>query len=169
MKATVLKIAMAAGLMAGVATGAMAQQKNVTIGVSIPAATHGWTGGVVYHAQETAKQLEKTYPGIKVVVKTSPDGASQANALDDLTSQKVDALVVLPFNSDELTNPVREIKKRGTDVTPEELRRRLAPKGPGRATLVVTRTAPGPGPEGPGRGGAGPAEQRVVIVVETVD
>ncbi|MEX5263089.1 MULTISPECIES: class I SAM-dependent methyltransferase [Kocuria] len=62
-----------------------------------------------------------------------------------------------------------EIKKRGTDVTPEELRRRLAPKGPGRATLVVTRTAPGPGPEGPGRGGAGPAEQRVVIVVETVD
>ena len=55
------------------------------------------------------------------------------------------------------------------DLGDEELRRRLAPKGPGRATLVVTRTAPGPGPEGPGRGGAGPAEQRVVIVVETVD
>ncbi|MDF2688136.1 MAG: hypothetical protein K0Q80_1101, partial [Microvirga sp.] len=32
MKATALKIALAAGLMAGVATGAMAQQKNVTIG-----------------------------------------------------------------------------------------------------------------------------------------
>ena len=95
----------------------MAQQKNVTIGVSIPAATHGWTGGVVYHAQETAKLLEKAYPGLKVIVKTSPDGASQANALDDLTSQKVDALVVLPFNSDELTNPVREVKKRGIFVT----------------------------------------------------
>jgi ribose transport system substrate-binding protein len=117
MKATVLKVAVAAGLMAGVATGAMAQQKNVTIGVSIPAATHGWTGGVVYHAQETAKMLEKAYPGLKVVVKTSPDGASQANAIDDLTSQKVDALVVLPFNSDELTNPMREVKKRGTFVT----------------------------------------------------
>ena len=64
-----------------------------------------------------------------------------------------------------------EIKKRGTDVTPEELRRRLAPKGPGRATLVVTRTAPGPAPAagGPARAGADPAEQRVVIVVETVD
>ena len=47
MKATLLKIAAVAGLMAGVATGAMAQQKNVTIGVSIPAATHGWTGGAV--------------------------------------------------------------------------------------------------------------------------
>ena len=82
-----LKIAAAAGLMAGLATGAMAQAKNVTIGVSIPAATHGWTGGVVYHAQETAKQLEKAFPGLKMIVNTSPDGASQANALEDLTSQ----------------------------------------------------------------------------------
>jgi ribose transport system substrate-binding protein len=117
MKATVLKIAMAAGLMAGVATGAMAQQKNVTIGVSIPAATHGWTGGAVYHAQETAKALEKMHPGLKVIVKTSPDGASQANALDDLTAQKIDALVVLPFNSDELTDPVRQVKNKGVLVT----------------------------------------------------
>jgi ribose transport system substrate-binding protein len=117
MKATVLKIAMAAGLMAGVATGAVAQQKNVTIGVSIPAATHGWTGGAVYHAQETAKALEKQHPGLKVIVKTSPDGAAQANALDDLTAQKIDALVVLPFNSDELTDPVRQVKNKGVLVT----------------------------------------------------
>ncbi len=117
MKATLVKIAVAAGLMAGVATGAMAQQKNVTIGVSIPAATHGWTGGAVYHAQEAAKALEKMHPGLKVIVKTSPDGASQANALDDLTAQKIDALVVLPFNSDELTDPVRQVKNKGVLVT----------------------------------------------------
>jgi ribose transport system substrate-binding protein len=117
MKATLLKIAAVAGLMAGVATGAMAQQKNVTIGVSIPAATHGWTGGAVYHAQEAAKALEKMHPGLKVIVKTSPDGAAQANALDDLTAQKIDALVVLPFNSDELTDPVRQVKNKGVLVT----------------------------------------------------
>lgn len=118
MRRTALKLAAAAGILAGIATGAMAQdKKNVTIGVSIPAATHGWTGGVVFHAQEAARQLEKTYPGLKVVVKTSPDGASQANALDDLTAQRIDALVVLPFNSDELTDPVRAVKKRGTFIT----------------------------------------------------
>jgi ribose transport system substrate-binding protein len=117
MKATLLKNSAVAGLMAGVATGAMAQQKNVTIGVSIPAATHGWTGGAVYHAQEAAKALEKMHPGLKVIVKTSPDGASQANALDDLTAQKIDALVVLPFNSDELTDPVRQVKNKGVLVT----------------------------------------------------
>jgi hypothetical protein len=58
-----------------------------------------------------------------------------------------------------------EIKKRGTDVTPEQLRRQLAPRGPNRATLVVTRTAPGGGTGG----GADAAEKRVVLVVETVD
>ena len=31
---------------------ALAQDEPVTIGVSIPAATHGWTGGVNYHAKE---------------------------------------------------------------------------------------------------------------------
>jgi ribose transport system substrate-binding protein len=118
MRGTALKFATAAALLAGLAAGATAQEKkNVTIGVSIPAATHGWTGGVVYHAQETAKQLEKRYPGLKMVVKTSPDGASQANALEDLSAQKIDALVVLPFNSDELTDPVRAVKKRGTFIT----------------------------------------------------
>ena len=32
-----------------------------------------------------------------------------------------------------------EIKKRGTDVTPEQLRKQLAPRGSQRATLVMTR------------------------------
>ena len=34
---------------------------------------------------------------------------------------------------------VLEIKKRGSDISPEELRRELSPKGEGAATLVVTR------------------------------
>lgn len=32
-----------------------------------------------------------------------------------------------------------EIKKRGADITPEQLRKELAPKGEGAATLIVTR------------------------------
>lgn len=117
MKHMILKSLTVAGLAAGLSSAAFAQQKNVTIAVSIPAATHGWTGGVVYHAEEAAKRLQQTHPGLKIIVKTSPDGAAQANALEDLMAQKVDALVVLPFNSDELTNPAREVKKRGTFIT----------------------------------------------------
>ncbi|WP_343715616.1 ABC transporter substrate-binding protein [Inquilinus sp.] len=99
------------------AFGTAQAQESKTIAVSIPAADHGWTGGVVYHAQQEAKALEARYPGLKVIVKTSPDGASQANALEDLTTQGIDALVALPHNSDELTDPIRQVKSKGVFVT----------------------------------------------------
>ena len=66
---------MAAGLFALAGAAAHAADSK-TIAVSIPAADHGWTGGVVYHAQQEAKALEARYPGLKVIVKTSPDGAA---------------------------------------------------------------------------------------------
>ena len=84
MRKRILGVAVAMAALMGVAH---AEDKKVTIGVSIPAADHGWTGGVVYHAEQAAKALEARYPGLKVIVKTSPDGASQANALEDLTTQ----------------------------------------------------------------------------------
>lgn len=102
------------GLMA--AGTAQAQEKK-TMAVSIPTADHGWTGGIVYHATEEAKVLEKKYPGLKVIVKTSPDGAAQANALEDLSTQGIDALVVLPHNPDELTDPIRKVKEKETFIT----------------------------------------------------
>lgn len=52
-----------------------------------------------------------------------------------------------------------EIKKRGTDVTPEQLRRQLKPSGPNRATLIVTRLWE---TDDQGRG----SERRAVLVVE---
>lgn len=110
-------IGLAALAMASVASFAHAQDKKVTIAVSIPAADHGWTGGVVYHAERAKKALEERYPGLRIIVKTSPDGASQANALEDLTAQGIDALVALPHNSDELIDPIRQVKDKGVFVT----------------------------------------------------
>jgi len=110
-------IGAAVGLLLILPAGAHAQEKKVTIGVSIPAADHGWTGGVVFHAERMKGLLEKQHPGLRIIVKTSPDGASQANALEDFVSQKIDALVVLPQNSDELTSSVGNVKKKGIFVT----------------------------------------------------
>ena len=112
MKALLASVA-ALGIMAGAAQA----QEKLTIAVSIPAADHGWTGGVVFHATQEAKALEKQDPGLKVIVKTSPDGAAQANALEDLTTQGINALVVLPHNPDELTDPIRKVKEKGAFIT----------------------------------------------------
>ncbi len=100
-----------------VSTAAMAQDKSLTVAVSIPSADHGWTGGVVYHAERAAAALMATHPGLNVIIKTSPDGAAQASALEDLTTQGIDALVVLPHNSDELTGPLQTVKDKGVFIT----------------------------------------------------
>ncbi len=93
-----------------------AQDKKVTIGVSIPAADHGWTAGVVYHAERVAKLLMQEHPGLNVIVKTSPDAATQANAVQDLETQGIDALVILPSDPDPLVNAIKQVKDNGKFV-----------------------------------------------------
>ena len=100
----------------GLLTGA-AYAQGMTMAVSIPAADHGWTGGVVFHATQEAALLEKQYPGLKVIVKTSADPAGQANALEDLETQGINALVILPGDPNVLTDPIRKVKDKGTFVT----------------------------------------------------
>ena len=112
----VLGLLSAASLVALTATSVQAQDTK-TIGVSIPAATHGWTGGVVYHAEQAAKEIEAAFPNIKVLVKTSPSATAQVSALEDLSAgQELDALVILPFTSEELTGPVERVKDNGTFI-----------------------------------------------------
>jgi len=100
----------------GLTTMAFAQDKAV-IGVSIPAADHGWTAGVVYWANQTKAQVEKAYPNLTVIVKTAKDPAEQANQIQDLvTVNKIDALVILPYESAPLTKPVADVKNQGVFV-----------------------------------------------------
>src|ERR1700690_4518309 len=89
----------------GFLAGAAQAQQTKTMAVAVPTADHGWTGGVVFHAMEEARALEKRYPGLKVIVKTSPDPAAQANALEDLETQGIDALVVLPHDPNVRPHP----------------------------------------------------------------
>jgi ribose transport system substrate-binding protein len=101
----------------GAAPAATAQPKP-HIGVSIPAATHGWTGGVVYWANRTKKELEQQYPGLKITIKTASSAAEQANQVQDLhTANRIDTLVILPFESAPLTQPVAQVKSKGVYVT----------------------------------------------------
>ncbi|MCV3736023.1 substrate-binding domain-containing protein [Rhizobium sp. TRM96647] len=102
---------------ATMAFGSAYAQDTKTIGVSIPAADHGWTAGVVYHANRVAELLMKEHPGLNVIVKTSPDPATQANALQDLEIQGIDALVILPTDPDPLVNAIKEVKGKGTFVS----------------------------------------------------
>ncbi|WP_417268818.1 substrate-binding domain-containing protein [Celeribacter sp.] len=111
MRKSVMAVALASVSFVGTAFA-----DDMKIGVSIPAADHGWTAGVVYHANRIADKLEAAYPDLDVIVKTSPDPASQANAIQDLEIQGIDALVILPTNPDPLVNAIKEVKNKGTFV-----------------------------------------------------
>lgn len=97
-------------------TAAAAQE--ITIGVSIPAATHGWAGGLNWHAEQAMARIEAANPDIDIVLIAADGPAQQANDLEDLISiHQIDALVVLPFESEPLTDPVRMVKESGVFVT----------------------------------------------------
>ena len=110
----------AATILAGTALGGSvaAQEAQFTIAVSIPAATHGWTGGVVYHAEQAEAQVEAAFPNIDVIVSTASSATAQVSALEDLSATNdLDALVILPFTSEELTGPVEQVASNGTFIT----------------------------------------------------
>lgn len=91
---------------------------EIVIGVSIPAATHGWTGGVNYHAEQAIERLGAQHDNIRFVLATAGSASEQANDLEDLVFvHEIDALVILPFESDPLTDPVRFVKDQGVFVT----------------------------------------------------
>jgi len=98
-------------------TGAMAQNK-VNLGVAIPAATHSFTAGIVWWANAARKELEEQHENLKITIKTAANAGEQANQLQDLvTANKINALVIFPFESGALTKPVAQVKGKGVYVT----------------------------------------------------
>ena len=110
--------AAALAVAAAVAGPVQAQDKTYTIGVSIPSATHGFMGGLNWHAQQSIARLEATYPNVKFVLATAGEPGKQVDDIEDmLATRNIDGLVVLPFESEPLTGPVKAVKDAGKWVT----------------------------------------------------
>ncbi|VVT05492.1 ABC transporter substrate-binding protein [Rhizobium sp. EC-SD404] len=111
--------ALALGTMMVMPLAASAQDaETAVIGVSIPAATHGWAGGMNFHAQATIDALEERYENLDFVLSTASDPGQQVSDIEDMmATRNIDALVVLPFESEPLTGPVARVKEEGKWVT----------------------------------------------------
>ncbi|WP_099824815.1 ABC transporter substrate-binding protein [Oceaniglobus indicus] len=92
--------------------------QEYTIGVAIPSATHGFMGGLNFHAQDTIKRLEGVYPQLTFVLATAGNAGKMVNDIEDMVATRdIDALVVLPFESEPLTSPVKAVADAGIWVT----------------------------------------------------
>lgn len=96
----------------GGATGGGDSDDTLTIGISLPSATHGWMGALIDNAEQQAKELEES-EGIKYVMTNAADPNKQANDIDDLIAQGVDVIVMLPIESAALTPVGQKIKDAG--------------------------------------------------------
>ncbi len=114
---TILAAVLGATALGG-ATLATAQEESFTIGVAIPSATHGFMGGLNFHAQDTIQRLEEAYPQLEFVLATAGDAGKMVNDIEDMVATRgIDALVVLPFESEPLTSPVQAVAEQGIWVT----------------------------------------------------
>lgn len=86
-----------------------ADGKKYKIGVSIPAADHGWTAGVGYWA----KEAEKLHPNIEWTIETALTPDEQITDLQNLQSQGMDAMVILAVDSAPVTPMAKTLHDAG--------------------------------------------------------
>lgn len=87
--------------------------KKLKIGVAIPSADHGWTGGVVWWAKRAIADWQKKDKNLEFYLVTSESASQQVAQVEDLMVKGIDALVILAHDSAPLTPVVEQAKKKG--------------------------------------------------------
>ncbi|TYB52588.1 substrate-binding domain-containing protein [Nonomuraea sp. PA05] len=86
---------------------------KVVIGFSAPAADHGWIAAIAKNAEATAKQ----YPDIEFKpVEPTNDINQQISAVESLIAAKVNALVILPNDGQQLNQVALQATEAGIPV-----------------------------------------------------
>jgi ribose transport system substrate-binding protein len=88
-------------------------QEEIRIGVTIPSADHGWTGGIVYWAQQAIADWEAKTDNITFFLETADSPATQVSVVEDLMIKDIDALVILAHDSAPLTPIVKQAYEQG--------------------------------------------------------
>lgn len=90
-------------------TAAGPNNHRFKVGVSIPAADHGWTAGIKYWADVATKDN----PDIDWIVQDAKEPNAQISDLENMKTQGVDAIVILPTESAPLTPIVQKLHDAG--------------------------------------------------------
>lgn len=112
----VIALSLALMCLVGVAFGQANQAtKKLVIGVTMPTADHGWTGGANWWAKKAIDDWQKKDPNVKFLFRTEADVTKQAADIEDLMVQGVNGLVVFPIDS-SITPVVEKAYNKGIYV-----------------------------------------------------
>lgn len=93
----------------GTSSTATTNGKKLRIGVSLPAADHGWTAGALWWAQEATK----LYPDIEFDLQTADTPEKQVSQIETMLTKGMDGLVVLAVESAPLTPIAKQVHEKG--------------------------------------------------------
>jgi len=106
------KLLFVAAIMIAIAMPSFAQAK-LKVGISIPSADHGWTGGVVYFSQQAIKDLMAKDKNVEFTLSLADSPQKQVSDVEDLIVKKVNAIVVLAYDSATVTPAIKKAKEKG--------------------------------------------------------
>ncbi|MRG84803.1 substrate-binding domain-containing protein [Salinibacillus xinjiangensis] len=86
---------------------------EVVLGLALPSATHGWMGALIQNAEDQAEELVESGAIDSYEFTTADNPADQASNVDDLIAQGVDAIVMLPIESEALSPAGQKIADEG--------------------------------------------------------
>ncbi|MDR0387999.1 MAG: substrate-binding domain-containing protein [Treponema sp.] len=98
------------------AKGGSQQAGAIKIGIAVPTADHGWTGGIGWWADHAVEQIKAQNANIEFRVVHSSNATSQVSDVENLMTWGMNYLVILPHESAPLTAPVKQIHDRGVKV-----------------------------------------------------
>ncbi|MGH9134010.1 MAG: substrate-binding domain-containing protein [Ilumatobacteraceae bacterium] len=104
--------------------------ETVSIVASVPPTDHGWLGQVAAKAQEAADQ----WPDVEFRLLEAADADSQASQIQTVINEQPDALVVLPYDGDQLTPVAEQAMEAGIPVV--NVDRLFATPEAARATIL---------------------------------
>lgn len=104
--------------------------ETVTIAASVPPTDHGWLGQVAAKAQEAADQWDD----VEFELVEADDADDQASQIQTLINEEPDAIVVLPYDGDQLTPVAEEAMEAGIPVV--NVDRLFATPEAARATIL---------------------------------
>ncbi len=112
MKKTV-RFLIAATILVTVMTCSAWAADKVLIGVSIPTADHGFTGGVIWWANKTIEALKTADKDMEFLLVTAESATKQVNDVEDMMVKGVKAIVIFPHESGPLTPVMKKAREAG--------------------------------------------------------
>ena len=111
-KVLVVMLCLLAAMTCVFAEGAK-ESSVVKVGIAVPTADHGWTGGVGWWADTAVEQLYAKYPNVSFKVEHAANTTEQVKQVEDLLTWGMNYLVILPHEGSAMYTTVKACADQG--------------------------------------------------------